>query len=254
MISKAVVTRPQAYFATSNSGSDSATYNGTTVYNNYYCEDDNDPAHDGAKVKNVHIETYNHYQSDSLITVLIKWISRLSTSGKSVSDTPAETAVTLAVPSLGPSVDDPLLPSSVRYSRLLYQARLGTPLYHPGPPPRLSREYTKTGVQIGDVGIIRADMSFDFLFNITYPEDHPAHQRFGVPTGFVPISEESLEISEKVGQGKYSHVDGPRYTVHARRVPENELDCTSHERTYEFFSSENGGGAILTLLAWNGLV
>jgi len=71
----------------------------------------------------------------------------------------------------------------------------GSPLWIPGPNRRLPAEYQKTGVRIGDVGIITSQGSFDFLFNIFSPREHPINSN-GVPEGFVPIYLAEMELRE----------------------------------------------------------
>ena len=41
-------------------------------------------------------------------------------------------------------------------------------------------------VEVGDVGFIR-EGKFHRLFNALLPEDHPSHQRFGVPEHYEPL-------------------------------------------------------------------
>ncbi|KAJ7193799.1 hypothetical protein GGX14DRAFT_315241, partial [Mycena pura] len=72
------------------------------------------------------------------------------------------------------------------YSRLLFPKGHGYPLFRPQPPEDLPSEYRKTGVSVGDVGVITADGYFDFIFNICTPADSPINQR-GVPEGFYPL-------------------------------------------------------------------
>lgn len=64
----------------------------------------------------------------------------------------------------------------------------GLPLWqpNPNPDPRLPHEIQQKGYGIGDVGIIRDDGSFDFLFNICHSADHPVNF-LGVPEGFEKI-------------------------------------------------------------------
>ena len=51
--------------------------------------------------------------------------------------------------------------------------RYGFPLYFPQPKNSLPIEYQKHGIDIGDVGVITADGSFEYLFNIWRPRDDP---------------------------------------------------------------------------------
>ncbi|KIJ07560.1 hypothetical protein PAXINDRAFT_90205 [Paxillus involutus ATCC 200175] len=69
----------------------------------------------------------------------------------------------------------------------------GYPLWHPEPDSNLPKACLTNGLRIGDVGIVTADGSFDLLFNICSPRDHPLHQLCGVPETFrqvhLPIHE-----------------------------------------------------------------
>src|SRR6266508_5900095 len=59
----------------------------------------------------------------------------------------------------------------IYHDELLTQGR-GLPLWIPGPTPSLPQAYRQDGISVGDVGIIRTDGPFDFLFNILLPADH----------------------------------------------------------------------------------
>ncbi|KAF8995306.1 hypothetical protein BDQ17DRAFT_1025959 [Cyathus striatus] len=73
------------------------------------------------------------------------------------------------------------------YARLLWLKGHGFPLWSPNPGTHLPVEYAKSGIQIGDVGIINYKGDFDFLFNICLPVDHPVNSNH-VPEGFKPLS------------------------------------------------------------------
>ncbi|KAJ7096077.1 hypothetical protein C8R44DRAFT_684211, partial [Mycena epipterygia] len=72
------------------------------------------------------------------------------------------------------------------YSRLLLTKRHGYPLSHPQPCDNLPEESRMKGIEIGDVGVLTPDGSFDVFFNICRESDDPVN-RFGVPFGFVPV-------------------------------------------------------------------
>ncbi|KIL58041.1 hypothetical protein M378DRAFT_346021 [Amanita muscaria Koide BX008] len=59
-----------------------------------------------------------------------------------------------------------------RYTRSMLECMVGYPLYEPRPFGQLSKEeYSRHGVNVGDVGFIRNDGTFDFLFNICPPRN-----------------------------------------------------------------------------------
>jgi hypothetical protein len=79
-------------------------------------------------------------------------------------------------------------PSEV-YRCLLLPTGNGFPLWTPEPNERLPDAKRDKGIMIGDVGIIKADGSFDFLFNICLPSSDPInHGR--VPHGFENVAAE----------------------------------------------------------------
>ncbi len=73
------------------------------------------------------------------------------------------------------------------YTRLLLQKEHGYPLWIPEPDGRLPEAYRGKGVGIGDVGILRNDGGFDYLFNACMPADDPINKG-RVPEGFEPIT------------------------------------------------------------------
>jgi hypothetical protein len=68
----------------------------------------------------------------------------------------------------------------------------------------LSIEYQRTGILIGDVGIITSRGTFDFLFNICLPVDHPVNSN-GVPEQFEPFMIKPADVE------KYSEFKGESY-------------------------------------------
>ena len=73
----------------------------------------------------------------------------------------------------------------------IYRTHLGSKgrglaLWMPEPNNNLPPPYRKIGVQIGDVGILRPDGSFSFIFNICVPRDDPINPPL-LPEEFVPI-------------------------------------------------------------------
>jgi hypothetical protein len=59
----------------------------------------------------------------------------------------------------------------------------GYPLYEPQPLSELSTEYLRNGANIGDVGFVREDGVFDFLFNV-YPSKNALINPPKLPEGF----------------------------------------------------------------------
>ncbi|PBK99984.1 hypothetical protein ARMGADRAFT_525887 [Armillaria gallica] len=72
------------------------------------------------------------------------------------------------------------------YTCLLLQKEHGYPLWIPEPDGQLPEAYRGKGVGVGDVGILRNDGGFDYLFNACMPADDPINKG-RVPEGFEPI-------------------------------------------------------------------
>ncbi|KAJ7277531.1 hypothetical protein C8J57DRAFT_1060921 [Mycena rebaudengoi] len=72
------------------------------------------------------------------------------------------------------------------YSRLLLPEGHGYPLFHPKPFDDLPEEARRVGTEIGDVGVVTSNGSFDVIFNICRAADDPIN-RFGVPEGFEQV-------------------------------------------------------------------
>ncbi|KAJ7227926.1 hypothetical protein C8J57DRAFT_199076 [Mycena rebaudengoi] len=62
------------------------------------------------------------------------------------------------------------------YSRLLLPEGHGYPLFHPQPFDDLSEEARRIGTEIGDVGVVTSDGSFDVIFNICRAADDPINR------------------------------------------------------------------------------
>ena len=93
------------------------------------------------------------------------------------------------------------------YERHLILKNRGFPLWIPGPKRSLHLDYRRTGVRIGDVGIITPDGGFSFFFNICLPHDHPVNPRI-LPEHFAPISPpiEATDIDDLDVYTGYSHL------------------------------------------------
>jgi len=89
--------------------------------------------------------------------------------------------------------DPPFRRESDIYAQHLLRKQRGFPLYIPEPNRRLSIEYRRQGVNIGDVGIITPSGAFSFLFNICLPASHPVNPPT-LPEGFQPLNVDPLHI------------------------------------------------------------
>lgn len=86
------------------------------------------------------------------------------------------------------------------YSRLLTPKGHGYPIYVPEPPDAGSgheqkKKYHDRGVDIGDVGVLVADGSFDFFFSICHTEVN----FLGVPEGYQSMQIRTEEIHSRDG-------------------------------------------------------
>ncbi|KAJ7663617.1 hypothetical protein B0H17DRAFT_991423, partial [Mycena rosella] len=82
------------------------------------------------------------------------------------------------------------------YTRLLLPRGHGFPLFHPQPFDDLPLESRRIGTEIGHVGVITSDGSFDFLFNICRSADDPFN-RFGVPEGFEQVNLDPEDVASR---------------------------------------------------------
>ncbi|THU95780.1 hypothetical protein K435DRAFT_665746 [Dendrothele bispora CBS 962.96] len=72
----------------------------------------------------------------------------------------------------------------------------GYPLWVPEPSDEML-ENCKDGIKVGDVGFITQDGSFEFLFNVTLPENHEINKRRGVPRNFEPLELDRAGFSNR---------------------------------------------------------
>lgn len=84
-------------------------------------------------------------------------------------------------------------PSEV-YIRQLLPKKHGFPLYVPEPADDLPAEYRDKGTSIGDVGIMRPNGSFDFVFNICAAADDSVNC-YGVPDEFEQLTMRPGDVS-----------------------------------------------------------
>uniref|UniRef100_A0A0W0EWM5 Uncharacterized protein n=1 Tax=Moniliophthora roreri TaxID=221103 RepID=A0A0W0EWM5_MONRR len=155
----------------------------------------------------------------------------------------ASTRITYQPPII-PKSTDPSLPSSLRYSLLMFQEKQGYPFWCPEPGSERSFR-GEGGLMIGDVGIVHHDRPFDFLFNITYPADHYINYR-GVPAGFTHLPLEDLDINRVAEYRRCSsHVVHPKYAISRDTVSDPWLPGFSSYHWH--FTPTNHEGALLVL-------
>ncbi|KAF9234479.1 hypothetical protein BU15DRAFT_52568, partial [Melanogaster broomeanus] len=127
----------------------------------------------------------------------------------------------------------------------------GYPLWAPEPDSRLPEDYDRTGLKIGDVGIVAEDGSFDVFFNICLPEDHPIHHPHGVPSNFRQVILNHRDIRE------FPFIDTKGQVLATRSVSQRTLSgglsgnptaITSIGAAISYeFNSTSSEGAILAL-------
>ena len=120
--------------------------------------------------------------------------------------------------------------SNYIYERHLISKGRGFPLWIPESNRVLHLDYRRTGVRIGDVGIITQSGGFSFFFNICLPHDNPVNPRI-LPENFAPISPpiEATDI-EKFVEFKY---DSYLASASIKRSPQSAaISCVS---TYSLF-------------------
>ncbi|KAF8964089.1 hypothetical protein BDZ97DRAFT_1817925 [Flammula alnicola] len=93
----------------------------------------------------------------------------------------------------------------VYYRHLAVKGR-GYPLWIPEPNNQLPPIYQRQGIAVGDVGIITPSGSFDFLFNICLPRDHPVNSS-EVPDDFTPVNPplggRDIRVHQEFRHGSY---------------------------------------------------
>ncbi|KAJ7743361.1 hypothetical protein B0H16DRAFT_1010954 [Mycena metata] len=95
------------------------------------------------------------------------------------------------------------------YSRLLLATGNGYPLSYPEPSDDLPQCQVR-GLEIGDVGALSSDGSFNVFFNICRSPDDPSN-RFGVPVGFERLDLGSNPfISKKAYHRPGSHISNTK--------------------------------------------
>ncbi|KJA19104.1 hypothetical protein HYPSUDRAFT_44564 [Hypholoma sublateritium FD-334 SS-4] len=134
----------------------------------------------------------------------------------------------------------PIMRNCDIYYRHLSVKGRGSPLWLPAVNRRLPIEYRRKGISIGDVGLITFSGSFDFLFNILLPAEHPIHGG-RVPERFIPLSPplepEDVEDQEEFAEDSYLASASVKRTQNDGRGDSSGL-------TFETTDSE---GAILAI-------
>ncbi|KAF9470964.1 hypothetical protein BDN70DRAFT_845601 [Pholiota conissans] len=122
------------------------------------------------------------------------------------------------------------------YREQLELQRRGIPLWIPESNGCLPTIYQRTGVTIGDVGIVTPSGAFSFVFNICLPRDHPI-QPDDLPQDFEPMNLRPRNIRKFIEFKSGSHLASK--TVH-----KVSHDGRSTDLVFETDASE---AAILTL-------
>ncbi|KDR72733.1 hypothetical protein GALMADRAFT_270676 [Galerina marginata CBS 339.88] len=125
----------------------------------------------------------------------------------------------------------------IYYRHLSVKGR-GSPLWIPEPNNELPVPYRRRGVTIGDVGIITASGSFDFLFNICVPRDDPINPE-NLPEDFFPLNPPLRPIDLR-GQSEFM----PNSYLASASIQRLHYDGNPSGLTFECSASE---GAILTM-------
>ncbi|KAJ7039346.1 hypothetical protein C8F04DRAFT_305523, partial [Mycena alexandri] len=131
-----------------------------------------------------------------------------------------------------------IMSDSRTYSRSLIFKGHGYPLFNPQPFDDLPLDTRRTGTEIGDVGIITSDGSFDVIFNICRAADDPLN-RFGVPDGFEQVKLSSGDIAP---QQLYFR---PGADVSSTKITKRRLDIDAGVEGNVFFPL--GAGAVVEI-------
>ena len=110
------------------------------------------------------------------------------------------------------------------YERHLIRKGRGFPLWIPDPNLALHLDYRRTGVRVGDVGIITHSGGFSFLFNICLPHNDPVNPLI-LPEHFAPISPpiEATDIEKFVVFKNDSHLA----SASIKRSQSTTISCVS---------------------------
>ena len=89
-------------------------------------------------------------------------------------------------------------PTSIadKYTRTMLKCLAGYPLYKPKPYNKPPTNYLREGIRVGDVGFIRDNGAFDFLFNIC-PSQNDSINPPDLPNGFALLESEDSGINDE---------------------------------------------------------
>ncbi|KAK7023038.1 hypothetical protein R3P38DRAFT_2957163 [Favolaschia claudopus] len=116
---------------------------------------------------------------------------------------------------LGACADLNRIPNQI-YAEVLLRQERGFPLCEPAPHSNLPEDYKRTGVSIGDVGLVTAE-GFDFCFNVYRARDDSINAG-GVPEDFVPLEMYSEVDVYKKDYEPGSYVGSPYPDIQEREA------------------------------------
>ncbi|KAJ7493175.1 hypothetical protein B0H11DRAFT_1717887 [Mycena galericulata] len=104
------------------------------------------------------------------------------------------------------------------YAELLLPTGNGYALFRPNPLDDVPETDRKIGTQIGDVGVVTRDGSFDTIFNITRELNDPRN-RFGVPAGY-----EQITLRPELDIARQAHCHPPGSDISNTTVKKKRVD------------------------------
>ncbi|KAE9404778.1 hypothetical protein BT96DRAFT_916660 [Gymnopus androsaceus JB14] len=136
------------------------------------------------------------------------------------------------------------------YARLLLPHSHGYPFWIPEPNEALPTEYINTGISVGDLGLVRQDGGFDFLFNIFLKADNKINNWLGkgLPEGYEPIPKDNQQFyrnSNQFSPGALGTLGNRKIELDAKASVQMPLGASAGgEINFELTRSE---GALLML-------
>ncbi|KAJ7186020.1 hypothetical protein C8R46DRAFT_1062222, partial [Mycena filopes] len=126
------------------------------------------------------------------------------------------------------------------YTRLLLPKGHGYPLFDPQPYADLPLQSRRVGTEIGDVGVVTYDGSFDIIFNICRAADDPLN-RFGVPEGFQQVVLDAEDVAFRPQRHR------PGSDISNTRIKKRRLDLDATIEDNVFLPL--GAGAVVEISA-----